>query len=232
MGSGIDLTSAVSARGLSTPAADGGPGLCDLDLEVAPGTLTVVSGTPHDGTTEVALVLSGGLQPTTAEEFRVFGVDLLVVPTARRIAWLQRHVVRVDGSAPLLGYLTIEENLALASPSGSSTALVATLTGADVLTWMPQRLTSQQTWLVSLALGLSSPSDIIVACVPADLPDAAWMTAVREHVDILGGTVIVTGRPGDYAAADDVVTLRGGRVVGQLPRRSPEAARSVPDPRE
>lgn len=218
---GIDLTSAVSLRRLATSSTPGGEGLRGIDLDVLPGTFTVVAGGPGDGTDDVAQVLSGTLEPTSAERFRVFGVELMSVPAGQRAAWLERHVTLVDGPAPLLPYLTVAENLRLADRSGESAETVAALAGRGVLARVPALLTGHETWLVSLALALSSASDILVVRLPSDPRDTAWTGSLRRQVDLIGRTVILTGGAATCRLADAVIVLRAGRLAGDRPDAVP-----------
>ncbi len=215
-----DLATAISVRGLCTtdlgssqPAA-----LRGVDVDVAPGTLTLVEGGPEDGVGELLRCLAGRTTPASGS-VRVFGVDVTAMPGTQRRLWLDQHVGAALGAAPLLDYLTVGENLDLGHDAARSRSVLSRLASPALLELMPGDATPLERWVVELARALSSQRDVTVVDVPSTgAGDPRWMPQLRSVVDLYSRTVLVGMKGRDpRLPCDAVVVLRGGMVQGTRP---------------
>ncbi|MDQ2748101.1 MAG: ABC transporter ATP-binding protein [Actinomycetota bacterium] len=85
------------------------PVLHDVDLSLAPATITAVLGANGAGKTTLLRTLSGLLRPT-AGRVRLAGRDLVGLPVERRVTLGVAHVPEGRG---VIGELTVHENLRL-----------------------------------------------------------------------------------------------------------------------
>jgi branched-chain amino acid transport system ATP-binding protein len=85
------------------------PVLHDVDLRLAPGTITAVLGANGAGKTTLLRTLSGLLRPS-AGRIDLTGRDLIGLPVERRVMLGVAHVPEGRG---VIGELTVQENLRL-----------------------------------------------------------------------------------------------------------------------
>lgn len=211
----VDLSTALMARGLSTAGSSQEPGLQAIDLDVAPGTLTVIEGERADGAFELLRCLSGQVRPTSGT-LRVFGIDVTAMPDDERRSWLAQHVGSMLRSGELLGYLTVGENLDLARRGKQSRETLRRLASPELLKTMPADITQEQRWVVSLARVLASDHDVTVVATPGSgTSDTRWMPQLRALVDLYSSTVLVGMRQRDTRLHHDrLIEIRAGSVVG------------------
>ncbi|RKT79856.1 putative ABC transport system ATP-binding protein [Terracoccus luteus] len=218
-----DLATAISVRRLCTTGAGAagtprGHALRDVDVDVAPGTLTLVEGGPEDGVGELLRCLAGRATPASGT-VRVFGVDVTAMPGTERRLWLDQHVGAALGAAPMLDYLTIGENLDLGHDAARSRSVLTRLTSPALLDLMPGDATPLERWVVELARALSSQRDVTVVDVPATgVGDPRWMPQLRSVVDLYSRTVLVGMKGRDpRLPCDAVVVMRSGMVESARP---------------
>lgn len=214
----VDLSTAVAVRGLTTADRPGTLGLKAINLDLLPGTLTVIEGEPADGACEFVRCIIGEVRPTSGS-LRVFGVDTTAMPDEQRRSWLAKHVGSVVRSSELLAYLTIGENLDLARGGEQTREMLGRLAAPELLDTMPADATSEQRWVVSLVRVLASDHDITVVVSPSGgTTDHRWMSKLRSLVDVSSSTVLVGMRKRDTRLRyDRLLTIRAGSVVGEEP---------------
>jgi putative ABC transport system ATP-binding protein len=119
-------------------------------------------------------------------------------------------------------------------------ALLDSLGLAAVRNSLPIRLSGGETARVGLAAALVGGAEVLLADEPtaevSAAEEAAVLRLIRQHRPAGGTAVLVTHSVAVAAAADRVVHLRDGRLVGPLPAEGapPPAARrpAVPGARE
>src|SRR5690606_8692259 len=124
----------LRVRGLSAGwSPDRGPVLHLLDLDLAPGTVTMVVGPSGSGKSTLAAVLLRFLEPDAGSVElvgdRVIDVREVAADDVRaEVGWCAQDVHLFDS--------TIEANLVLARPDATAAELRAALAGAQLLEWV------------------------------------------------------------------------------------------------
>jgi len=218
----------VRVRGLTagwTP--DRGPVLRRLDLDLAPGTVTMVVGPSGSGKSTLAAVLLRFLEPDagTVELVgdRVADVREVAADDVRaEIGWCAQDAHLFDS--------TIEANLRLARPGATATEVRAALAGAQLLGWVEslpnglatmvgehgRQLSGGQRQRLALARVLLADREIVVLDEPTEHLDEG--TARRLAGDLLAATVgrtvlVLTHRPELFAGVDRHLRLHDGALV-------------------
>lgn len=102
------MTELLEVEGLCAGYGDA-PVLHDVDLRLAPGTITAVLGANGAGKTTLLRTLSGLLRPSSGR-IKLAGRDLIGLPVERRVTLGVAHVPEGRG---VIGELTVQENLRL-----------------------------------------------------------------------------------------------------------------------
>ncbi len=202
--------------------ADGGRVVLeDLDMEVAPGSLTAILGPSGGGKTTLLRVICG-LETADSGSIRLFGREVagpsvLVPPEARRVG-----IVFQDYA--LFPHLSALRNVAFGvpGPAGLTRAWGALqLLGlSDVADRRPERLSGGEQQRVALARALAPEPSLLLLDEPFSNLDASLRAGVRSEVASLlrrlGTTaVLVThDREEAFSLADQVVLLLDGRIRG------------------
>ena len=223
------------------------PALAGVDLVVAPGEIVVLEGPNGAGKTSL-LRACAGLLPLSDGEAVVLGHDLRHdrVPV-RRLVGLLGH------DATLYDDLTVAENVRFAVRAGAGggrrsdrAAIAAVVDGALERLGLVGRLPSTPAGRLSAGQRRRVALAGLVARRPElwllDEPHAAFDAGGRRVIDDVvrraaadGAAVVLASHEPDIAAplADRVVSLAGGRVVGDrgVVRPAARTPRPVPDPK-
>jgi len=198
-----------------------------VDLDVAPGELTLLVGPSGCGKTTLISILAGTLDPT-AGELTVLGEDLPRLSNREKAAFRARNVGFVFQQFNLLPSLTAEENTAvplLISGRPRREALarareVLTAMGlADRLRSLPSQLSGGQQQRVAIARALVHRPRLLVCDEPTSAVDAATGQTIMELIRQVAVqpdrvAVVVTHDARVFSYADRIVTLEDGRVAG------------------
>ena len=209
-------------------AAEGRLGLDHVDLAVAAGTITVVTGPSGAGKSTLADILAAVVAPTHGAVF----VDDTRLTAANRRRW--RRSIAYVPQEPYLFHDTIRANLKVTCPDASDWALERALrrAGAEGFVHaLPKRLdtvvgegaatlSGGERQRLTLARALLREPTLLVLDEATSHVEPDTERLIAEVLATLRGTMtIVAIAHGGLlsAAADAVVRLEAGRVVGPVP---------------
>ena len=223
-------TVAVAARALTRRYGDGESAvdaLRGVSLEVPAGQFTAVMGPSGSGKSTLMHLLAGLDRPTSVAVH--IGGEEISAMADRRLTKLRReHIGFVFQSFNLLPTLTAEENITLPlaiariKPRREDVAALIERVGlSERRDHKPSELSGGQQQRVAIARALIAKPTVLFADEPTgNLDSAAGATVLallRDAVAIDGQTtVMVTHEPRAAAAADRVLFLADGRIVGDL----------------
>jgi putative ABC transport system ATP-binding protein len=197
-----------------------------VDLAVAPGELLAVVGRSGSGKTTLLHCLAGLVAPD-AGRVLLGDDDLAVLSDDARSAVRATRLGLLFQSLNLLPALTAAENVQLplllrgvraAEVRSRSADALAALGLADRGAARPEALSGGEQQRVALARALVGEPDVLLADEPTGALDtttsAEVLALLRAAVDAGRSVVVVTHADDVAAAADRVVELRDGRVVG------------------
>lgn len=210
------------------------PALSGVDLTVAPGEVVVIVGANGAGKTSLLRTCAGLLEVTSGEA-HVLGSDLRDDPTAVRL-----RVGLLGHAAPLYDELTAAENVRFAVRAaglsvGRAEAALDRLGLIGRLRRTPVgRLSAGQRRRVALASLVARGPELWLLDEPHAGLDAGARRLLSELVEEAtagGATVLLSSHEPDHAVpmADRVVTMSGGRMVGERPGGRGRALLAVPD---
>jgi len=221
---------AVSARALTRRYGSGESAvdaLRGVSLEVPAGQFTAVMGPSGSGKSTLMHLLAGLDRPTSGS-VRIGDEEISDMADRRLTKLRRKHIGFVFQSFNLLPTLTAEENVTLplaiarVKPAKEDVdALLARVGLTDRRDHKPSELSGGQQQRVAIARALIARPTVLFADEPTGNLDSASGAAVlqllRDAVDLDGQTtVMVTHDPRAAAAADRVVFLADGRIVGDL----------------
>jgi putative ABC transport system ATP-binding protein len=221
---------AVAARALTRRYGDGESAvdaLRGVSLEVPAGQFTAVMGPSGSGKSTLMHLLAGLDRPTSGS-VRIGGEEISSMPDRRLTKLRRAHIGFVFQSFNLLPTLSAEENVMLplaiarARPAAADVErLLARVGLADRRHHKPAELSGGQQQRVAIARALIARPTVLFADEPTGNLDSAAGAAVlellRDAVALDGQTtVMVTHDPRAAAAADRVLFLADGRIVGDL----------------
>jgi len=196
------------------------PALSGVDLTVAPGEVVVIVGANGAGKTSLLRTCAGLLEVTSGEA-EVLGCDLRDDPTAVRL-----RIGLLGHAAPLYDELTAAENVRFAVRAASLPVELADL-ALDRLGLIGRlrrttvgRLSAGQRRRVALASLVARRPELWLLDEPHAGLDAAARRLLSELVEEAtagGAAVLLSSHEPDLAVpmADRVVTMSGGRMVGE-----------------
>lgn len=216
----MEIAPVVTLHG-AVVLSSGFPLLSGVDLDVAPGTLNVITGANGAGKTSL-LRLLGGLVSLSSGSGTVVGLDLATVDLRqlrRRVGWLGHEGSFYDD-------LSVRENLtfaarALARPLDEIEAVVERVDLAHRLDTVTRRLSAGQRRRLGLAWLLLRRAELWLL----DEPYASLDDEGRNFFDALLGDVVGAGATVVVSAHDPLrsgllrprtMTLAGGRIVDDV----------------
>jgi putative ABC transport system ATP-binding protein len=226
----IATATAVSARALTRRYGSGESAvdaLRGVSLEVPSGQFTAVMGPSGSGKSTLMHLLAGLDRPTSGS-VRIGSEEISGMADRKLTKLRRKHIGFVFQSFNLLPTLTAEENITLplaiarVKPATDEVdALLARVGLTERRDHKPSELSGGQQQRVAIARALIARPTVLFADEPTGNLDSASGTAVlqllRDAVDLDGQTTLmVTHDPRAAAAADRVVFLADGRIVGDL----------------
>ncbi|QJW94573.1 ABC transporter ATP-binding protein [Frigoriglobus tundricola] len=201
------------------------PALRGVDVDVAPGELTLLVGPSGCGKTTLISIIAGTLDPT-AGEVSVLGADLNRLSKRERTAFRAKNVGFVFQQFNLLPALTAAENVAVPLVINGYARAAAVARAAEVLRSvglgdrcesLPSQLSGGQQQRVAIARALVHRPRLLVADEPTSAVDARAGQAVMELIREVAlqpdrVAIVVTHDPRVYSFADRIITLEDGRV--------------------
>ncbi|MFZ0012725.1 MAG: ABC transporter ATP-binding protein [Acidimicrobiia bacterium] len=223
------VTDLLVARGLGRTYVSG-PNVIhavrDLDLEVRPGTLTVIRGRSGSGKTTL-LNLLGGLERPTAGTVELEGEDVSSMDEPALATTRRSKVGFIFQAFGLIPILTAAENvevplrLVKASPSRRrerARSLLGKVGLADRLDHRPEELSGGEQQRVAIARALANAPKLLLADEPTGQLDSRTGKVIIELISDLVASehiaaVVATHDPAHMAVADRVVELSDGHVI-------------------
>jgi putative ABC transport system ATP-binding protein len=217
----IDVTRRHGDGPAAVTAVDG------VSLTVDPGDFVAIAGPSGSGKTTL-LQLIGGLDRPTAGEVRFEGRDLAALREPDLTRLRQSAIGFVFQQFNLIPTLTAAENVELAlAPGGLRGAarqervaeLLVAVGLAERATHLPSRLSGGEQQRVAIARSLANAPRVLLADEPTGNLDSATgreIVALLEQLRAERGltVVLITHDESVAAAADRVIGMRDGRVVG------------------
>src|ERR1700689_1674042 len=197
------------------------PVLTDLELEVAPGSLTAILGPSGSGKTTLLRILAGFEQ---ADAGTVTIGDTVVDSDAIHVAPERRRIGYVPQEGSLFPHLTVAANVGFGLPPrqrlGQRTAdLLAAVGLADLGKRYPHELSGGQQQRVALARALAIEPAVVLLDEPFASLDAHLRASIRADVQQIfrraGTTAVLVTHDQDEAlsTADRVAALRDGKIA-------------------
>jgi putative ABC transport system ATP-binding protein len=225
-----DTSLAASARGLTKSYGRGEAqvhALRGIDLDLPRGRFTAIMGPSGSGKSTLMHCLAG-LDQASGGTVTVAGTDLGSLDDDALTIFRRQHIGFVFQTFNLLPMLTARQNILLPlelagrrvddATRERAHLLADTLGLADRLDHRPAELSGGQQQRVAIARALITEPDLLFADEPTGNLDSATSAEVLDHlhrsVRELGQTVVMVTHEQDAAAyADDIVTMRDGRIV-------------------
>jgi ABC-type multidrug transport system fused ATPase/permease subunit len=215
--------------------AGGSPVLCDLDLEIAAGSIVAVCGETGSGKSTMLNLLSRFYDPGSGS-VRVGGIEV----SALRKADLRTAVALVT-QRPVLFSLPLRENLCAARPEATEEEMIAACEVAGVAAFIDDlpdgydtligergvNLSGGQRQRVALARALISSARVLVLDDPLSAVDTENEEQIvrRLRPALAGRTVLLASqRLSTVSLADRAVVLEDGVIVEDAPPRTLLAA--------
>jgi len=197
-----------------------------VNLDVAPGELTLLVGPSGCGKTTLISILAGTLDPTGGT-VSVLGADLARLSRHQKAAFRARNVGFVFQQFNLLPALTAAENVAVPLVIGGAgkreavaraETMLRTVGLADRVRSLPAQLSGGQQQRVAIARALVHQPRLLVCDEPTSAIDAQTGQMVMRMIRQMAlapnrVTVVVTHDPRVFDFADRIITLEDGRVA-------------------
>lgn len=225
-----DVPLAASVRGLTKIYGRGVAevhALRGIDLDLPRGRFTAIMGPSGSGKSTLMHCLAG-LDQASGGTVMVAGTDIGSLDDDALTIFRREHIGFMFQSFNLLPMLTASQNIMLplelsgrridAAARARVTAVAETLGLADRLSHLPAELSGGQQQRVAMARALITQPDLLFADEPTGNLDSTTAAEVLDHlrraVREFGQTVVMVTHDRDAATyADDVVTLRDGRIA-------------------
>jgi putative ABC transport system ATP-binding protein len=214
-----------------------------VDLEIAPGELTVVMGPSGSGKTTLISILAGLLRPTKGRVV-LAGSEITAMDDAQVTAVRRRALGFVFQAFHLFPALSATDNVAevlalsglsIREARAKSRALLERFGLGARLDHRPGELSAGQRQRVAIARAIATSPRVVIADEPTvalDGPTAsAVMELLREYVSAGTSVVLVTHDVRLVRPTDRVVALEDGRIAHDgrgLPAGTHGAAHGAP----
>jgi ABC-type sugar transport system ATPase subunit len=206
----------IEIRGLTKVFHDSSRALNAVDLDVAPGELTVLVGPSGSGKTTLLRLIAGLDQPT-AGTIRFGGKDVAGVPPH------QRNVALVFQNLALYSHLNVAQNLAFGlnnqKNEGGKVAEVARMLGIEhLLHRLPADLSGGEQQRVALGRAIVRQPDVLLLDEPLASLDAPVRRSLRRELkriqrDLGAPTIYVTHDPHEaLTLGDRIAVIDRGRL--------------------
>ncbi len=196
-----------------------------IDLEIARGEFVAVMGRSGSGKSTLLQLLAGSDRPT-AGRVVVDGIDLSRADEDQRANVRGAHVGIVFQSQNLVPFLTLQENVELASllagrsVDGPTAAAILARVGLEARAdHRPGQLSGGEQQRAALAVVLVTRPPIVLAdeiTGELDSATAGLLLDLLEEIHLTDATTLVLATHDPIVArrADRIVELRDGRVTG------------------
>ncbi len=199
-----------------------------VNLEIAPGELTLLVGPSGCGKTTLISLIAGTLDPTSGD-LSVLGVDLNRLSKREKTAFRALNVGFVFQQFNLLPSLTAAENVDVPLVINGFSKGRAISRASDVLrkvglgdrlSSLPAQLSGGQQQRVAIARALVHEPHLLVCDEPTSAIDARTGQTIMELIRGMARqpgrvTVVVTHDARVFGFGDRIVTLEDGRVAGE-----------------
>jgi putative ABC transport system ATP-binding protein len=219
---------AVETRGIVMDFAAGDERvrvLHGIDLELAPGQLTLLVGPSGCGKTTLLSIITGILTPSGGD-VRVFGHSLTGMDDRRKVEFRRRRLGFIFQQYNLLPALTAAENAAIPLVAAGMRLADAARRGAAVLERMgmaahvdklPSHLSGGQQQRVAIARALVHDPQLIVCDEPTAALDAQTGQGVMDALRAVAlenarAVLVVTHDNRIFGFADRIVRMSDGRI--------------------
>jgi putative ABC transport system ATP-binding protein len=214
-----DLTRSYRSEEVETRA------LAGVGLRVAAGEFLAIMGPSGCGKSSLLNVL-GLLDLADGGSYRLLGEEVTGLSDAARARLRRRHVGFVFQNFNLIDELTVEENVEVAMihrGRGGARGRIGEILDAvgmgNRARHRPRQLSGGQQQRVAIARALAAAPSVIFADEPTGNLDSANGEAIvgllRDVVAAGTSVVMVTHSAAHAAAADRIVAMRDGAVVGE-----------------
>jgi putative ABC transport system ATP-binding protein len=228
------MGAAIEVRGLSHAFGSGSLArdvLCSLDFTLETGEIVLLTGPSGSGKTTL-LTLVGGLRAIQRGSCVVLGQQLRDANESSRVA-LRRQIGFVFQDHRLLGFLTAQQNVAMALECGTKTSerdrihrssqMLEEVGLGDHINALPAQLSGGQRQRVALARALARDPGLVLADEPTAALDRRSGAEVMKLLSGLArerGTsvLIVTHDTRILGVADRIITMEDGMVMSGAER--------------
>jgi putative ABC transport system ATP-binding protein len=197
-----------------------------VDLDIAPGQLTLPVGPSGCGKTTLISILAATLDPTSGD-VSVLGRDLRRLSKREKAAFRAQNVGFVFQQFNLLPALTAAENVAVPLVINGHSKAAAVARATEVLIAvglgdrsqsLPSQLSGGQQQRVAIARALVHKPRLLVADEPTSAIDASTGQAIMELIRQVAMqpdrvAVVVTHDARVFSFGDRIITLEDGRVA-------------------
>ncbi len=197
-----------------------------VDLEIAPGELTLLMGPSGCGKTSLISILAGTLNPTSGD-VHVLDMDLTRLSAREKTAFRASNVGFIFQQFHLLPALTVAENVAVPLVINGWKKNAAVARAREVLQAVelgeradsfPSKLSGGQQQRVAIARALVHEPRLLLCDEPTSAIDARTGQTIMQLIRQVAlqperVVVVVTHDPRVLSYADRIVTMEDGRVV-------------------
>jgi ABC-type lipoprotein export system ATPase subunit len=196
-----------------------------IDLEIAPGEFVAIMGRSGSGKSTLLQLLAGSDRPT-AGRVVIDGIDLSRAEEDQRASLRGAHVGIVFQNQNLVPFLTLQENVVLASVLAgrpvdglSAVAILARVGLEGRADHRPAQLSGGEQQRAALAAVLVTRPPIVLAdeiTGELDSASAGLLLDLLEEIHVVDAMTLVLATHDPIVArrADRIVELRDGRVAG------------------
>ncbi len=198
-----------------------------IDVEIAPGELTLLVGPSGCGKTTLISIIAGTLE-ATGGDVSALGLDLKGLSKREKAAFRARNVGFVFQQFNLLPALTAAENVAVPHVINGLPKRAALKRAVEILKAvglgdrtesLPSQLSGGQQQRVAIARALVHEPRLLVCDEPTSSIDARTGQAIMELIRKMAlqpdrVAVVVTHDARVFGYGDRMITLNDGRVAG------------------